>query len=1398
MKHLNHSLYTFLTLLFFLGACQSLKTDILSQNTEETERDKATMAKEAMEFEVQRTMDPELGYVPRERLKVSYDEMLSMQGKLGKTALSNLRWKECGPSNVGGRTRAIMWDPNDNSRKAVYAGAVSGGLWYTDNIYAEDPDWQTIDDYFNNMAITTLAHDPNHTDTMYFGTGEGFFNFDAVRGAGIWRSTDGGESWSRLSSTNNSNFHYVQKIIVDASGNVYAGTRRGVWKSTNYGNSWSKVLGGGTGFAGSSNSCGDIELSTNGDLYAAMGLIFTYDGIYKSTNAGTSWSKVYTSGSNEERIEIACAPSANNTIYAVIQRGDTRKALKVMRSTNGANSWTNLSPPIDNVQGDTFTRNQAWYDLILAVDPNDATELYIGGIDLYKSTNSAGSWTQVSHWFGGGGYPEVHADQHAITFLPGSSDTVLFGNDGGVYLSRNATNGTPSFERKEFSYHTTQYYSAAMHPEALKAYYLGGTQDNGSQRIQSGGISQADEVTGGDGGFCHIDEQDPDTQITSYTFNSIRVSTDGFQTFSTNNISSGLFINPSDYDSDNKILYSAAASNQLLRRSGIGGSITATTIGLGGVGQLTAVTVSPNNPTTVYVGNNSGDVYRINNANGAGISLSAIGSSSFPGGGDVSCIAIEPGNEDHILVTFSNYGVNSVWESTDGGNSWSNVEGNLPDMPVRWALFSPIGGDSAMLATELGVWSTDNLNGSSTVWGRPINDGMPSVRVDMLQLRASDSMIIAATHGRGMFSSSVFSERLVPQFATNLQTVYIGEKLSFYDQTHGDATSWQWDFDNNGSIDATGEVVEWAYGSSGFKSVKLIVNHTDTLVKQNFVRVLPNLGTPYSAADGGDFESNSWHFGPRVLDGARNLWERGSPSNHFNTSDYNGSNAWVTDLDGDIVSGDYRCALLTPDFNMQQSGSYTLSFLKSMEIRFCNAPFAVQVQYSIDKGVSWIRLGDENSGTNWYNRGNSTCGSCCIDPSIFEDRTGWTTNTSKQITSYNISSLAGNASVRFRIVLSVAGNYSSAGYERDGFLIDDFSISGPTNDSLSEIEIAEAVKSELLGPLDSAIYYSPDGKLMAKIKNKSNHDFGLTEVEIDAAGIATKNFSTNTDKSRRIMFKTFKVTPTNNDSTADYDIWLYYNHQEVDSWENTTGFSKHLLNIIKSPTDIDAGTLSNTSYGTTPNVATMPNLGVALKASFNNGFSGFGAGRDGNLGPLDVNWLHFHGERQTEKTELYWSTASEINNQMFEIERHLGDTNQIQIIGSVDGAGNSSGILQYAFTDYGSYTFNPKTLFYRIRQTDFDGESSTTPWIALQLQPTNHLDIDLGPNPVSQQMYVQASDGQTLVSYQIIDMNGRTVLEGTGRGWFVVNTSQLPKALYIVELKTEDALYPKVFKIIKE
>ncbi len=734
MKNLITALFLGLVTSFLITSCNSSESDVKL-----SKRDRMDLA---MEQEYEMTKD-ENGEVPREKLI----DALEVMGALNKTtaAIPNITWTNLGPTNQAGRSKTMLVDANDASGNTVFCGSVGGGIWRTTNIGSSSPNWAPIDEFMQNLSITSLGQDPTSTNIMYASTGEPYGSYASIRGLGVFKSTDGGTTWSQLPSTSGADFRQCAKLTVGSNGNVFVATTTGIHLSVDAGATFNKVLSAASAGA-NSNRGHDIKQAANGDVYASL------DGsLHVSTDNGLTWSAI-TLGFNTERIEIACAPSNAFTIYLLTE--DNNDVDRIVKTTNGGSSWTNLSLPNDDDPGipaNDFSRGQAWYDLCIAVDPNDENVVLVGGIDLFKTTNGGSSWTQISHWYGGFGHQEVHADQHFIGFQGSSSANIYFCNDGGIYRTTNGTANVPSIDYKGNNMNTLQLYGCAAHP--TNAYYLGGAQDNGSHKYTSNSLSTTTEVTGGDGAYCNIDQDQPQYQFTQYVYNQYRRSTNGGNTFNNVNLSStqGRFINPSDYDNVNNKLYAARNNGRYIRWNDPQTGNDDDNVNAGFSGKVSAVKVSPNVNNQVYFGDDDGNVYKVANAHVNSPGVSSI-STGLPGNKYVSCIEVEDGNENHLLVTYSNYSTNSIWESTNGGNSWTSVEGNLPDMPVRWAVFNPNDPDQVFIATELGVWSTDNLDGVNTNWAAT-NTGLANVRVDMIQINNNKEMIVS-THGRGMYFSN--------------------------------------------------------------------------------------------------------------------------------------------------------------------------------------------------------------------------------------------------------------------------------------------------------------------------------------------------------------------------------------------------------------------------------------------------------------------------------------------------------------------------------------------------------------------------------------------------------------------------------------------------------------------
>lgn len=766
-------------------------------------------------------MNPNTGRTHPENI-FEVQKQLASQRKLQRVPgdASDNKWVERGPDNVGGRTRAVLFDPNDVTQKRVFAGGVSGGLWVNNDITDENSSWTQVG-ISENLSVSCITVDPNNSQIWYLGTGESHTSGQAF-GNGVWKSIDGGTTWSNIFSDtfnvtvrdrlffintikawNNPNTNKTEVFIgvagaSDGISDFPGANIQGLYKTIDDGTSWNKVtLPGidGTASTASSNvpEPNDIEIGSDNTIWIGTTTNIWGQGggtILKSTN-GSTFTKAYTLTTlNPRRTEIAVSKQNANTLYVLASNRNTNGSgatiapfVTMLKTTNGFASTIALNLPSDadtGINATDFTRGQAEYDLMLEVDPNDDTVVYTGGIDLFKSTTSGSLWVQQSHWYGGFGFQNVHADQHSIAFANGSSTKILFGNDGGVFYSSDG--GTVTSARNK-GYNVTQFYNGAIGQSVANEMLMSGAQDNGTQIIDgaNAGINSSVDLYGGDGAYSFIDK-DGEYVIVSYVYNTTRrvnlplvVENPAIPRYAGVNLGdddkSGKFINPADLDDNLDILYTNATREDKDSIARFTDIKTATPIRKNFSdaslnGGVTVLKVSPftTTSTKLFVGTDNGSILKIEDANTNNPKWNSIKGNVFTGDLSIagSISAIEFGaNEDEIMVAFHNYGVDSIWFTTNGGLSWSNKEGDFPDIPVKAIMMNPLNNDEVIIGTQLGVWRTSNFKDASPKWIQSYN-GMSNVKVTSFSLRTADNVVLASTHGRGMFTG---------QFATGVASV---------------------------------------------------------------------------------------------------------------------------------------------------------------------------------------------------------------------------------------------------------------------------------------------------------------------------------------------------------------------------------------------------------------------------------------------------------------------------------------------------------------------------------------------------------------------------------------------------------------------------------------------------
>ncbi|MBI2381387.1 MAG: cadherin domain-containing protein [Gammaproteobacteria bacterium] len=773
----------------------------------------------------------------------------------GKTEAQG--WTALGPGNVGGRTRALIIDPA--APNTMYAGAAAGGVWKTADAGAS---WAPLGDELANMAVASLVM-AKDGKTLYAGTGEGVYNGDAVRGAGVFKSADGGLSWSQLGGTASSDFHYVNKLALSTKDEqrLYAATRKGLFRSQDGGVSWTQTS--------TEADCLSLVGDFRGDsdvLYAACGTFFGNAKILKSADNGATWSVLYTQP-DMGRTTLAIAPSNPDVLYALVADYDSDGLWAVLRTGDAGQTWEKRASKDDsnglnrallsntvyaNLSacgwGDDQFYNQGWYDQSLAVDPLDADKVWVGGIDLFRSDDGGRNFGMASHWWvQSDGLPSYnHADQHLLVFHPaynGESNKILFtGNDGGLHLTRDARapvqtaadapclpgQGEVAWESLNNGYGVTQFYHGVPRPDGKS--YLGGTQDNGTNLgSDAGGANAWTEIYGGDGGYVAVDPNNPEVLFAEYTNLSIVKSMDGGQNFA--DAVAGIaepagnfqFINPFLMDPNNgQILWTGGQTLwRSIDQAASWGAASAKLLDKRANGRkevFSAHAVAAGDSNRVLSGTNDGRVFRNSNALAAG--AATVWESVYPlpviegkqQVGYVSWLAFDPQDKNTAYATYSTFGVGHVWKTTDGGASWSNISGNLPDMPVHSLIVDPADSKRLVLGTDLGLFYSVNGGQSWLADG----NGFPHTVVESLSLNREDgqNMLYAFTHGRGAFRIPLSAINKAPAVSIGNGVASIAENSAAgaavvqveATDAEGEALSYRLSGSEAFSIDAAGQI----------------------------------------------------------------------------------------------------------------------------------------------------------------------------------------------------------------------------------------------------------------------------------------------------------------------------------------------------------------------------------------------------------------------------------------------------------------------------------------------------------------------------------------------------------------------------------------------------------------
>ena len=643
---------------------------------------------------------------------------------LGPAPIAPQKWRWLGPGNIGGRIRALAISPASPS--TMFAGSVGGGIWKTTNGGAS---WTPVDDFMASLSVSSIVFDPVNANVLYAGTGEGYGNSDALRGAGIFCSLDGGTTWKALAGTASQSTAVNRIAIAPSGGVILAAANTGLWRSADNGATFTLAA---TGITPQ-----DVDFSPADSLQAVAG---GYGAIVYSWDGGATWQNAGGLPMSSGRIELAFARSQPHTIYALV---DTAGGT-LYRSTNaGATfSLTSATPLLDNGQG--------WYDAALWVNPKDANHVVVGGVNLRQTFDGGATW----NWIG----DRIHVDQHVIVEDPRFDDvnnrTVFIGNDGGVYRAGNIRSAAQTgYTALNNNLGVTQFYGGAG--SAATGVIVGGTQDNGTLVRQPQYATSWKATIGGDGGLVASDPGDSSYFYAETIYLQLLRSADTGATWTP--IDAGLadsgqsanFIAPFALDpNDPNRMYAGGARLWVSANVKSAAPSWKAIFGSASANHVSAIAIAPSSSDAAWIGLTYGNVYRTSNATAAAPVFTAVNAPTY--GNFVTHITASPFDPQVAYVTTGGFGSQNVIKTADGGATWTDATGGdtsgLPNVPVNDLEIDPQDPNTLYAATEVGVFTSHN--GGAT-WDVP-QSGPANVAVD--DLFWMGTILVAATHGRGMFS----------------------------------------------------------------------------------------------------------------------------------------------------------------------------------------------------------------------------------------------------------------------------------------------------------------------------------------------------------------------------------------------------------------------------------------------------------------------------------------------------------------------------------------------------------------------------------------------------------------------------------------------------------------------
>jgi len=643
------------------------------------------------------------------------------------------QWRNIGPEKIGGRVKSIAIHPQ--KPEIAYIGAAAGGIWKTSNFGSS---WTPIFDFENSIAFGALAIDTKNPEILYAGTGEAVIGGGNIYfGSGICKSINAGDDWSLIGLTDVSAFSkiYIHPVNSNLLVAGAVGKNAGFYVSSDAGITWENMF---------SKNITDIAINPYDSNQYFVGV--SGEGIYYTADRGNSWN-ISNRGIEQGligRVSIVRSPSHTDVLYALMERGPSKDGV-IYKSLDAGDTWQELFNG-----GVEFFRYQGFYNNFIQIHPTNPNIVLAGGIDLWRTQNGGKTWQNVRNNVAG--ISMIHVDQHVAEFAPSNPDLVYLGNDGGVYLSRNAGAGWSIINN---NLQITQFYALAVDNFSVNRNF-GGTQDNGT--LGNPANDRWKMLAGGDGMDVIVDRNNPNIIYGEYQYGGlwkVRLSESG-EVLEFVHLTSGIPTN------DNAIWHAPFLQHPTIDGlffHGRGALYFSTNSGdfwqelmPKRLSRFTSIALSTLEPDLIYAGNEIGEMWVTKNF---GKEWTQININGLPGR-YITDIKTSYFNSATVYVTFSGFGSSHVFKSTDYGSSWLDIGFDLPDVPVNAIAMHPDDEKMLFIGTDVGVFSSFNSGLNWYLYGLDLpRSPVIDLAFHKNRILQPELLLRAATHGRSMWEITV-------------------------------------------------------------------------------------------------------------------------------------------------------------------------------------------------------------------------------------------------------------------------------------------------------------------------------------------------------------------------------------------------------------------------------------------------------------------------------------------------------------------------------------------------------------------------------------------------------------------------------------------------------------------